>query len=355
MKKWKVGIAGLSRGKGFVSVFDAHPEVSVTAVCDIDGEKLAEVGDAFRLPDRARFNSFDDFLDADTEIVVIATPIPLHTEQSVRSLEAGRHVLCEQTMAYTVEECRRVIETARKTGLKYMMAENCCYYHFIREWRKVIEAGRIGRVVCAETDYSHQITALLVDPLTGRFNWRHDRPPAWYCAHNLGPLLTVMDDRVVRACGVTSGYRSFPEYEGHPGFLDFEMALFETRRGAFIKMFRSQVQATPYLLWFSLMGTKGYLENRRFRGEGGFFFERGGKEEGEPFTSEISDPGAPPEALAGGHGTSEYYLIRDFLSCLENDTRPPIDAVRAGDFTVPGLIAHESAMAGGRWLEVPLL
>ncbi|HOJ40215.1 MAG TPA: gfo/Idh/MocA family oxidoreductase, partial [bacterium] len=62
-----------------------------------------------------------------------------------------------------------------------------------------------------------------------------------------------------------------------------------------------------------------------------------------------------PEAKSGGHGTSEYYLIRDFLSAIENDTNPPIDVFRATEWTIPGLIAHQSAMEDGRWLEVPRL
>ena len=35
--------------------------------------------------------------------------------------------------------------------------------------------------------------------------------------------------------------------------------------------------------------------------------------------------------------------------------QPPVDVVRACDFTIPGLIAHESAMKGGEWCDVPLM
>ena len=62
---------------------------------------------------------------------------------------------------------------------------------------------------------------------------------------------------------------------------------------------------------------------------------------------------APKEARAGGHGTSEFYLVRDFLKAIETDTDPAIDIVRAMDMTVPGLIAHEAAKKGGVWMDVP--
>ncbi|HXK45647.1 MAG TPA: gfo/Idh/MocA family oxidoreductase, partial [bacterium] len=74
MKKLKIGIAGLSRGRGFVSVFSSHPDVTISAICDIDQKKLAEVGDVFALPDHARYTNFDDFVNGDMDIVMIATP-----------------------------------------------------------------------------------------------------------------------------------------------------------------------------------------------------------------------------------------------------------------------------------------
>src|SRR5438874_1191803 len=69
--------------------------------------------------------------------------------------------------------------------------------------------------------------------------------------------------------------------------------------------------------------------------------------------SAVSDPPAPPEALGGGHGTAEYYMIRDFLDALAGKKPPAIDVVRAMDFTVPGIVAHQAAEQGGVWLDVP--
>jgi len=230
MKEWKVGIVGLSRGRGLVNVFSGHPDVKITAVCDIDSDKVASVGDLFRVPENNRFAIFDDFLNADTDIVIVATPIPLHTEHTIRSLEAGKHVLCEQTVAYTVEECQKVVDAVKKSGKKYMMAENYTYFHYIREWKKVVESGRIGEIFYAEGEYIHDILDLLVNKETGEYYWRNERPPVWYCAHTLGPILMIMNDRIVEGCGVTSGFKSFPQYSDRPGFLDFELGLFKTEK-----------------------------------------------------------------------------------------------------------------------------
>ena len=46
-------------------------------------------------------------------------------------------------------------------------------------------------------------------------------------------------------------------------------------------------------------------------------------------------------------------MVRDFLDALAGKQAPPIDAVRAMDYTVPGIIAHQAAQRGGVWLDVP--
>ena len=363
MKQWNVGIVGLRRGRGFVSVFDAHPRVKVTALCDLDEERLADLGKAFSLSDDGLYTDFDQFVEAPMDIVVIATPIAFHAEQTIKSLESGKHVLCEQTAAYTVEDCERIVETVKKTGGKYMMAENYTYFHYVQEWKKIIDEGKLGDIFYAEAEYVHEIEHLLVDEESGGFHWRHERPPIWYCAHCLGPVLTLMNDRIVQACGSHAGFHKNPKYSDHLGFLDMEVGLFRTERGALFKILRSQVAPRyPHMVYYSLYGTKGYVENGRTGSTtDGFLYiegetptdEKGGKK-AEPIRCSVVDPNAPDEAKQGGHGTSEYYLIRDFLDSVENDTNPPIDVMRSMDFTIPGIVAHDSAMADGNWRDVPL-
>ncbi|MBM4079917.1 MAG: Gfo/Idh/MocA family oxidoreductase [Planctomycetes bacterium] len=364
MANWRVGIVGLRRGRGFVSVFAAHPRVTVTALCDLDPKRLADVGDAFKLPAERLYTSFDRFLDAPTDIIVICTPIAFHAEQTIKSLEAGKHVLCEQTAAYKLEDCEKIVQTVKRTGKKYMMAENYSYFHYILEWKKLIQAGKLGAIFYAEAEYVHEIENLLVNEGTGEYYWRHERPPIWYCAHCLGPILVLMDDRIVKACGSSAGFHKQPKYRDHLGFLDMEVGLFRTQRGALIKILRSQVAPRyPHLVYYSLYGTKGYVENGR-TGDAttnGYLYVEGetpkdakGGKRAATVPCAIVDPNAPDEAKKGGHGTSEYYLIRDFLDSIEKDTHPPIDVMRSMDFTIPGIIAHDSAMGDGNWRDVPV-
>lgn len=361
MSKLRAGFVGLRRGGGLVRSLAHHPQVEITALCDLDQDSLGKMGADFDLADERLYTNYDDFLNAPIDFVVIATPIDFHATQTIAALESGRHVLCEQTAAYTIADCEAIVNAVRQTGKVYMMAENYCYFHYIREWKAIIDAGRLGKIYHAEGEYIHEIRSLLIDPETGKHRWRYTRAPIWYCAHCLGPLLMLMDDRIVRATGVQSGKNTFPN-EGL-GFLDMECGLFQTQKGATIKILRSQIAARhPEMVFYSLYGTKGFVENGRIRTHGygsteGFLFleeEMSEKDGAKRIDCPTSDPNAPEEARSGGHGTSEFYMVRDFIKSIQENSKPPIDVARAMDFTIPGIVAHDAAMQGGVWLDVPL-
>ena len=356
MTKLKVGLVGGSRGGGIIRSLSRHPRAEIAAICDIKEKVLEEMGAHYDLPDNRLYAKFDDFVNAPIDIVVVATPIEYHAEQSIAAMENGKHVLSEQTAAYTVADCERLIDTVKKTGKVYMMGENYCYFHYVKEWKKIIEAGRLGKIYYAEGEYIHEIVQLLVDPETGERKWRYPRAPIWYCAHCLGPLLTLMDDRIVEATGATSGKNMYPDEEGL-GFLDIEVGLYKTQKGAVIKILRSQVAKRPHVVWYSLYGTKGCIEGSRGGGDhmGQLFIEgeMTQKDGAKPILCSTVDPDAPEEAKKGGHGTSEYFMVRDFMDAIDANSQPPIDVIRSVEFTIPGILAHEAAMKGGIWLDVP--
>jgi predicted dehydrogenase len=352
-KRWRIGLVGVGRGSGYGKLFAEHPACEVVACCDASEEALARFQKELKLPDTACHADYERFLSVPMDAVFIGTPIPCHADQTVRAMEAGLHVLCEVTAAYTVEECRRIVAAVRKAGRIYMLAENCIYWPFIQEWKKTIGAGRIGEVFYAECEYLHPIRHLLVDPSTGAPRWRANRPPLHYCSHSLGPVLELTGDRIVRAMGVGQGHRILPA--AGVGGIDIQIGLFETRRGTLIKLLRSSViPRHPAMHYYMLQGTKGFIETDRLgpRGPGHLYVE-GEMDKPQEIALPLVDASLPESARAGGHGTAEYSLIRDFLSALETGRKPFLDEVRAMDLTVPGLIAHESAMKGGVWLDVP--
>ena len=62
-----------------------------------------------------------------------------------------------------------------------------------------------------------------------------------------------------------------------------------------------------------------------------------------------------PEPLRhnSGHGGSHTFLTHEFIDALVNDRQPAVNVYEALAFTVPGIIAHKSALQGGKQLKIP--
>ena len=87
---------------------------NVVAVCDIDESKAKESAEKCNCPYYTNYKQIDTQLDA----VLLNLPHFLHCEVTCYFLEKGIHVLVEKPMANTVEECDKMIETAKKSGAK---------------------------------------------------------------------------------------------------------------------------------------------------------------------------------------------------------------------------------------------
>ena len=359
-KVWKVGLVGARRGSSYGRLMHRDPRFEIAALCDADGEHLGDHQKDVGLPDAACFLNYKDFIGSGLmEAVIIGTPILFHAEQAVMALDAGIHVMSEVTASNTVEGCRNIFDAARRSGKIYMLAENTIFRPLFAEWEALLKSGRLGEIIYAEADYLHPIPSLLVDPKTGKKHWRADRPPIHYCSHSLGPILYLTGDRIVRAMGIGNEYRILPGVG--PGAIDIQLGVFETERKMVIKMTRTQ--AAPRHLpihYYHMQGTNGFVEtdrrgaDREKRVQHGLLYIKGETDHTEPVSWPEIDPDAPDHAILGGHGTSDYNTLLQFLRALDAGKKPALDEVRAWDLTVPGLIAAESALQGGKWMDVPL-
>jgi predicted dehydrogenase len=110
----KAGVIGVGRmGAGFhADQLSRGRRFQLTALCDTSEAALAKAKRKFKV---AVYPSVDDLLArADAELVVIATPTVLHTEQALLALRAGKHVVVEAPMCPTVREADAIISAARQ-------------------------------------------------------------------------------------------------------------------------------------------------------------------------------------------------------------------------------------------------
>lgn len=73
-------------------------------------------------------------------------------------------------------------------------------------------------------------------------------------------------------------------------------------------------------------------------------------------TAPVHDPSRLPSQFAhapNGHEGSHHFLADDFVTAVTTGTPPPVNAWTAARYTLPGIIAHQSALQGGNRLEIP--
>ena len=82
--------------------------------------------------------------------VYVATPVFLHAPQSIQSLRAGKHVLCEKPMAVNESEARIMLRAADESAKTFGVAYYRRSYPKVQRAKHLLTAGAIGRPVLAE-------------------------------------------------------------------------------------------------------------------------------------------------------------------------------------------------------------
>ncbi len=143
----RVGVAGLGRsGRNIhLKTMEQLPEdFRVVAVFDGQAERGREVSGP--LGCRA-YDDYDQFLvDGEVALVVVAGPSHLHSEWSVRALEAGRDVLCEKPMAADLAGADAMIAAEKRSGRTLAIFQNMRYDPVFLKVKEIVDSGVLGRV-----------------------------------------------------------------------------------------------------------------------------------------------------------------------------------------------------------------
>ena len=143
MEDVRIGVIGCgSMGRALARTLEEVKGAKVTACADSDEERARTL--AGELGARA-FSDYRDLLALDdVDAVIIATPGFLHEEMAVASAEAGKHIFCEKPMALSVASCDRMIEAARKAGVKLMVGQVLRYIPRFAKIKEIVDSGVLG-------------------------------------------------------------------------------------------------------------------------------------------------------------------------------------------------------------------
>ncbi|ULQ53266.1 Gfo/Idh/MocA family oxidoreductase [Flavihumibacter fluvii] len=362
-KPINVAIIGLGFGAEFIPIYQRHPDANMYAICQRDTKKLNQIGEAFGI--EKRYASYEELLsDPAIDAVHINTPIQNHAAQSIQALKAGKHVACTVPMATTVEECRQIVDLTEATGLTYMMMETVVYSREFLYIKSLSESGELGKLQFLRA--SHQ------QEMAGWPGYWEGLPPMFYATHCVAPVVALAkkDAEYISCMGsgridenLVSKYGSpFAIETCHIKFRDSDLAAEVTR-----SLFNT---ARQYRESFDVYGSKKSFEWTLIEHEPSVLHT------GE-IPEKVSIPDFAhllPEAIqsfttggvydakdnqhlsfiqGAGHGGSHPHLVHEFISALVEKRPAYPDARQSANITCVGILAHESAMNGGKIIHLP--
>ncbi|MBT5017732.1 MAG: Gfo/Idh/MocA family oxidoreductase [Planctomicrobium sp.] len=365
-KTVNAAMIGLGFGAEFIPIYQAHPSANVTAICRRNEAELNKSGDQFGI--EKRYTSYDDVLaDPDIDFVHINSPISEHAWMSLKALDAGKHVMCTVPMATTVEDCQKIVEKVKETGLKYMMAETVVYSREYLYIKDLYEKGELGKI--------QHLAASHPQDMDGWPSYWEEMIPMHYATHVVSPCLGLVDGlaEYVSCFGSGTVREDIAKKSGNQFAVE----------SCHIKIQNSDLTAhiwrclydvaRQYRESFDVYGTKKSFEWTLIENEPHVIhtakkpepeiaekievpdFAHLLPEEIQRFTlpAEIHDAEHLSFLQGGGHGGSHPHLVNEFVNSLIEDRDPMPNAVTSANWTCVGICAHESATKGGEVVKLP--
>ncbi|HPS55165.1 MAG TPA: Gfo/Idh/MocA family oxidoreductase [Sedimentisphaerales bacterium] len=368
-KKIKIGVVGGSFGLGFQ--WQYHPDCIVDAVSDLRPERKARLMEVYKCA--KSYDSLEELVkDPAIDAVAVFTEGPNHAKHVIECMKNGKHVISAvpACMGGGVEQAHQLLDAVEKFGLSYMMAESDYYQGYTISARKFYAEKKFGEIFYAEATYQHPgLEALYFE--NGKRTWRHGMAPMHYPTHQAAYLIGTTGERLteVSCQGWGDGDPILKDNVYNNPFWN-ETALFKTNRGHSFKVNIWWKGAHKETARGELVGTKMSFYGPTANGMGPVIvrsegnrkeIDDGGYERDLPAFENYNQPNWAesdmlPESMrkiVGGHGGSSTFITHEFIDALVHQRTPDVNIYEAIAYTVPGIIAHESALQGGTLLKIP--
>lgn len=372
-KKLKIALVGLGFGGAFVEIYKCHPMVGEIVVFDPDHAKEKWFYDTFGI--RAPYQSLDEILrDDSVDAVHLVTPIPLHAEQSVAVLNAGKHCACTVPMGVSLEELRAIVEAKRKSGKNYMFMETTLYTYQFMYVKKLLESGDLGRIQFLRGSHYQDME-----------NWPHywdGLPPMHYGTHAIAPMVGLSGSRIARVHAFGSGTMREDLVRNYGNPFPVESALFAFENGLKGEATRTLFEtARIYQEGMFVYGSKKSFEWGFSDGDNPYITSLVPRQDCRGYDHKVEvvampndysdlpeelwrftvggnyDPLRPQESLkvgaGAGHHGSHPHLVNEFVMSIVEERKPWIDEIMGANITGAGICAHLSAMRDGELVHVP--
>lgn len=393
--KLRVGMLGVgARGMSHIGLLLNRDDVIVTAICDIDKNRIVEATEKIMKgghPKPAAYSdheeSYKDLLDnKDVDVVIISTPWRWHRPMSVAALEAGKAAACEVSGAFSIKECWDVIDAYERTGTPFFIMENVAYRRDIMAVLNMVRQNMFGELVHLQGGYQHDLRAVKFNngkQLYGggveygekgysEASWRTqhsiDRNADLYPTHGLGPIGVMIDNnrgnRFISISSVSSKSVGLNSYivnhekggEDHPNadikfkLGDVVTSIIKCANGESLVISHDTNLPRPYDLGFRVQGEKGLWmnTNKSIHIEGLSPSHRW--EPQEPYFEKYDHPlwkKYSADTKGAGHGGMDFFVVHAFIEAVKRNEPMPLDAYDMASWAAVTPLSEASIAQGG--------
>lgn len=353
--KVNVGIIGCgNRGQTLLQMFDwlvKNNNAEIIAISDLKKEKTDKLNEHLQKTHQKTADEYHGNSDEwkklvdrdDIDLLIIATPWEMHTPMALYAMEKGKHVACEVPVAYTIEDCWKLIETAERTQRHCMMLENCCFNNEELWVLNMVNQGVFGDLTHAEGAYIHDLRKHLLDEKYYEDQWRikhHlNKDGNFYTTHGLGPISQYMDigrgdtfDHVVSMSSREKSLSDAAKRSGVDKFSnikcgDMNTTMIKTKLGKTIMLQFDVHTGRPYNRLNTVVGTKAvhegypsklYINDDELAWWGHNWLK---KEQYDEYREKYNHPlwsklKAQISDNSVGHGGMDFVMIYRLIKCL---------------------------------------
>jgi len=163
-RKLRMGMVGGGRGAFIGQVhrmaasLDGKIEL-VAGAFSSDPEKSKLSGEDFFLDPERVYGSYEEMANAEAgredgiDFVSIVVQNHLHFAVAKTFLEAGINVICDKPLALNLEQAKELEELVNKTGVIFGLTHNYTGYRMVKEARRMVQDGELGRILKVVAEY----------------------------------------------------------------------------------------------------------------------------------------------------------------------------------------------------------
>ena len=150
-EKCRLAIIGPgSRGRFLMGFLAKNPKVDIVALCDIYKPSIESALEL--VPNAKVYGDYREVLeDKSIDAILVATPLSSHCKIVLDAFDAGKHVFCEKSIGFTMEECYRMYQKHRSTGKIFFTGQQRLFDPRYIKAMEMIHAGTFGEINAIRT------------------------------------------------------------------------------------------------------------------------------------------------------------------------------------------------------------